>query len=64
LNGLEVLNRLRNENLYNGHVAMLTACATKEERNKALSLGSVAFFTKPVERQNLSVKLSEIWGKL
>jgi PAS domain S-box-containing protein len=64
LNGLEVLDKLRNENLYNGHVAMLTACATKEERNKALSLGSVAFFTKPVERQNLSVKLSEIWGKL
>ena len=60
MDGIQVLEELKKLEDFNTPVAMLTACVTKNEKDLTESLGSRAFFTKPIERDELFKGLAKI----
>lgn len=63
MNGLELLAELKN-NLKTRHipVIMLTGCAEKELKSKAIELGAYDFVNKPADPQELASRLNNAFG--
>jgi len=54
LNGIDVLNKLRNElNLNNLPVIVVTAYAIKGDRQKFINMGANEYLSKPIKKETL-----------
>ncbi|SEM88309.1 two-component system, response regulator, stage 0 sporulation protein A [Mesobacillus persicus] len=63
LDGLAVLEKLRDSGKYNPHVIMLTAFGQEDVTKNAVELGASYFILKPFDMENLGNHIRQVSGK-